>query len=258
MRLLCAALVCGALPIMAAQPFTGTWKMDVTTLKVSGKLSNVELANGTYKCLSCATPYTVKADGKDQAVTGQPNFDTISVRIIDDHSVEFIEKKAGKIVYQAKSTVSADGATRTAEATIYPVSGDKPVTETLTAKRVGKRVAGAHLYSGSWMTDKVQASDNGLLWTYEQTNDGLKYSDPTGERYDAKFDGKEYPISGVPTADAKVILKQIDANTIEETDKSGGKVIGTSKMTVSPDGRSITIEIHTSRGLAETYVERKQ
>jgi hypothetical protein len=92
MKLLCAVLVCSALPMMAAQPFTGTWKVDVTTAKWSGKPSTYELANGTYKCLTCTTPYTVKADGKDQAISGQTGFDTESVRIIDDHSVEIYPK----------------------------------------------------------------------------------------------------------------------------------------------------------------------
>ena len=37
MKLLCAALLFGALPMLAAEPFTGTWKEDITTRKVSGK-----------------------------------------------------------------------------------------------------------------------------------------------------------------------------------------------------------------------------
>lgn len=259
MKLFCAVLVCSALPILAAQPFTGTWKVDVTSAKWSGKPSNFELANGTYKCLSCTTPYTVKADGKDQPITGQPGFDTMSVRIIDDHSVEFIQKKAGRMVSQSKTTVSADGATFTSEATAYPVSSDKPVTGTITAKRVGESVAGTHAYSGSWMTDKVQESDNGLMVTYEQTADGLKMTTPTGTHFDAKLDGREYPVSGdgVP-ADAKVILKQIDANTIEMTNESGGKVMTTARYTVSPDGRSMTIEGHSSTGAVQTFVRLKQ
>ena len=258
MKLLCAALVCSALPMMAAQPFTGTWKVDVSSAKWSGKPTEVELANGTYKCLSCTTPYTVKADGKDQAVTGQPGFDTMSARIIDDNSVEFIQKKAGKIVSQSKYTVSADGATFTSEATAYPASSDKPITATVTANRVGKSVAGMHAYSGSWMTDKVQESDNGLLVSYEQTADGLKMTEPSGAHFDAKLDGQEYPVLGVPSADAKVILEQIDANTIEMTNKNRGKIMSTARYTVSPDGRSMTVEGQTSTGVVQKFVRLKQ
>jgi len=113
MKLLCAVLLCSALPMAAAEPFTGIWKEDLTTLRFSGKPQKIELSQGTYKCLSCDPSYTAKADGKDQAVSAIPGIDTISVRIIDDHSVEFIQKKAGKIVYQYRETVSSDGATAT-------------------------------------------------------------------------------------------------------------------------------------------------
>ena len=173
--------------------------------------------------------------------------------------MKFILKKAGKIVSQTKETVSADGATRTSDATFYAASSDKPITGTATYKRVGKSVAGMHLYSGSWMTDKVLESDNGLLATYEQTADGLKMTTPTGTHFDAKPDGEEYPVSGGGApADAKVILKQIDANTIEMTNKSGGKVRFTARYTVSPDGQSMTVEGHSSTGVVQTYVARKQ
>jgi hypothetical protein len=64
--------------MLAAQSFTGTWKADITTVKRSGKPSKVELSNGSYKCLSCNPPYTVKADGKDQALSGVPGIDTRS------------------------------------------------------------------------------------------------------------------------------------------------------------------------------------
>ncbi len=41
-------------------------------------------------------------------------------------------------------------------------------------------------------------SSNGLTVTYQGTENGLKMSDQNGNSYDAKFDGKEYPINGDP------------------------------------------------------------
>jgi len=64
-------------------------------------------------------------------------------------------------------------------------------------------------------------------------------------------------VSGLP-ADAKVMLKQIDANTIEMTNKAGGKVTFTARYTVSPDGRTMSVEGHSSTGGVEMYVARKQ
>jgi len=257
MKLFCAVLLCSALPMLAAQPFTGTWKEDITTVKHSGKPSKVELSNGSYRCLSCDPAYTVKADGKDQAVSGVPGVDTISVRIIDDHSIEIIRKKADKITSQSKETVSADGATENAEGTFYPVSSDKPVTWTSTVKRVGSSIAGMHAISGSWLAEKENVSENAKLNTFEQTADGLKWSAPTGEHYDAKLDGKEYPVSGARGWD-KVVLKRLGANSIEETDKFRDKVLATYRYTLSPDGRSMTMEVHGSDGGVRTSALQKQ
>ena len=50
-------------------------------------------------------------------------------------------------------------------------------------------------------------------------------SQPTGESYTAKLDGKDYPAKGSYTYNS-VSLKRVDYHTIEETDKREGKVSG--------------------------------
>ena len=83
-------------------------------------------------------------------------------------------------------------------------------------------------------------------------------SDLIGDSYTAKFDGKDYPVKGGPGI-TSVALKKIDANTIEETDKLNGQVIFISRMTVSPDGQTMTVEstdkLHSSRS---AYQARKK
>ncbi len=44
---------------------------------------------------SCVPPVEVKADGQDQKVTGQPYYDSISIKIVDDHSIAETDKKDG-------------------------------------------------------------------------------------------------------------------------------------------------------------------
>ena len=114
MKLLCGALLLySAVPMPGAEPFTGTWKEDVSKVKFSQKPSKYELANGSYKCLTCYPPIAVKADGTDQAVSGYPGFDTLSVRVIDDRTIELTWKKAGEGARSETLTVSADGMTAT-------------------------------------------------------------------------------------------------------------------------------------------------
>ena len=219
MKLLWTVLLCSAVPAMAAEPFTGIWKMDASTLRFSNKPIRYELANGTYKCLDCDPPVVVKADGTDQPVAGQPAYDTMSVRIIDDHTIEVVTKKAGRPYLDSKRTVAPDGRTATNVFTRYPESGNKPFTITATFRRVGGIVAGAHAFSGSWVQEKAETvSEHALLVTYAETADGLKMSTETGEHYDARFDGKEYPYEGDPRLN-RVVLRRIDPQTIEEVQK---------------------------------------
>ncbi len=85
-------------------------------------------------------------------------------------------------------------------------------------------------------TVKVEADEMGIKLDAEGTGaDGS----PTHVQYDAKFDGKDYPITGVPNADT-VSVKRIDANTIESTLKKGGQVVMTVTSRVSKDGKTRT------------------
>jgi hypothetical protein len=79
-----------------------------------------------------------------------------------------------------------------------------------------------------------------------------------GQSYDAKFDGKEYPTSNDP-GNTMVSLKRIDANTIEETDRRGGKVTDIIRSTLSSDGKSVSVvDTDPVRGTTMTYTMAKQ
>lgn len=57
--------------------------------------------------------WTGTFNGTDYAVTGDPSFDTRSYNKVDDHTLNFWQKKAGKVVGSGKIVVSPDGKTRT-------------------------------------------------------------------------------------------------------------------------------------------------
>lgn len=58
--------------------------------------------------------------------------------------------------------------------------------------------------------------------------------------YTGNYDGKDYPLSGVPIAD-QVSLKRIDARTTQRSDKKAGKVVQTYVRKVSADGKTMTV-----------------
>ena len=62
---------------------------------------------------------------------------------------------------------------------------------------------------------------------------------PIHVQYSAKFDGKDYPATGIANADT-VSMKRIDANTIETMQKKNGKVVMTITTKVSNDGKART------------------
>jgi hypothetical protein len=66
---------------------------------------------------------------------------------------------------------------------------------------------------------------------------------PIAYSFAVKFDGKDNPIMGsMPSGADTISAKRLDSNTFEATVKASGKVIGTSKVTVSKDGKVTTVE----------------
>ena len=90
------------------------------------------------------------------------------------------------------------------------------------------------------------------------SGDGLSMSTPTGESYTAKLDGKDYPVKGAYFYNS-VSLKQVDDRPIEQTEKRDGKVVEVSKITVSPDGKKMTVvSTNELTDRTSTYVAEKQ
>lgn len=66
---------------------------------------------------------------------------------------------------------------------------------------------------------------------------------PSLVRYDAKYDGGDYDITGSAGGD-KIALRRIDAQTTESTQKRDGKAVIVATRRVSPDGRVLTVTTH--------------
>jgi hypothetical protein len=231
------------MPVLAAaqSPFDGTWKWDVNKVDWSKKPDVYLLQNGMYQCKSCVLPINIKADGQDQKVTGHPYYDTMAVKVINDHEIEITQKKDGKAVVTNNITVSPDGKTATFEFSDSSATNAAPVTGKGEEMRVAAGPAGSNAISGSWrMTKMENMSDNGIQWTYKVSGDELTMTTPTGQSYTAKMDGTEVPYKGDPGI-TTVSVKKMGKDTLEETDKRDGSVIGVMKSTVNSDGKTMRI-----------------
>src|SRR5215472_18696854 len=113
---------------VAADQSAGTWKMNAEKSKYSpgpppkNLTVVVESDSDSYKIDATGTDadgkpihvqYSAKFDGKDYPATGIPNADSVSVKRIDENTVETVQKKDGKVVMTITSKVSKDGKTRT-------------------------------------------------------------------------------------------------------------------------------------------------
>jgi hypothetical protein len=237
--------------------FDGTWKIELSTPPASNP--DVWLVqDGIYRCESCVPPIRVKADGRDQRVTGQ-SYDTISVTIADARTIKVVEKKGRKIVSDETFTVSLDGNTVTDE---FP-NGEKrdgvPVYTKFIFTRIAKGAPGSHLISGSWRMSKLEnVADKFLLITMKVRDGSLEMTRPTGQSFTASLDGTDAPYKGNPSVNF-VSVKLLSKNSIEETDKHGGKALRVTRMTVARDGKTMSIEsTDVGTGAMTRYTADKQ
>jgi hypothetical protein len=85
-------------------------------------------------------------------------------------------------------------------------------------------------------TVMFEAVDNGLHFLQKTVTDR---GNTVESEYTAKFDGKDYPISG-STLDT-VSIKRVDANTVERIGKIQGKQVETATIQASGGGEMLTI-----------------
>ena len=113
--------------------------------------------------------------------------------------------------------------------------------------------AAADQLSGTWKMNPEKSkyspgpAPQSLTVVVESDNDNYKI-DATGiggdgksthAQFSAKFDGKDYPATGLTNADT-VSVKRIDANTVETAQKKDGRVVMTITTKVAKDGKTRT------------------
>ena len=164
-------------------------------------------------------------------------------------------RKGGKEFAHFTDSVSADGNTLTTKFTNHV--GDKSVTGEVTEKRVAAGPPGSQPVSGSWQQQGFDANDALRTVQYHMTADGFQMQ-WNGQSYDAKFDGKEYPINADP-GKTTVVLTKVNDLTVEETDRRQGKVVDEIRLSASKDGKTIKVrDKDVAHGQTSTYTLDKQ
>jgi len=262
MRPLCCLLLVSGLmsvPAVAQSPFDGVWKAEPSEIDTPRAPEVYLLQDGAYRCPTCDPPLDIRADGREEKVSGESCYDTVSLQVVDERTTLETDKRSGKTVGTSKMTVSSDGNSATIDwKESCNVNGDV-VSETFILSRVAKGPRGSHAVSGSWqIVKRVNMSENAMVATLKLEGDTFSFADPAGMGYAAKLDGKETPIKGDLSL-TMVSVKRIGENTIEETDKRDGKVVEVIRFTPSPDGKTMTISIEDKvKGGTRQFVAHKQ
>lgn len=105
--------------------------------------------------------------------------------------------------------------------------------------------------------------------TYTVEGDSLKCvvegvdgkGNPTHNEWIGKFDGADYPVTGDPESDTRAIKKTSDRH-YTLTQKKGGKTTATGTITLSADGKTRTVTVHSTDASGKkhsvTYVYDKE
>jgi hypothetical protein len=233
-----AALLLVPAVSFAASVFNGSWTFSAQHIQLTKKPMVLDLNNGAFSCKTCQDPRTIKADGTEQKIKGDPNFDSATITVVDANTVTGTYKLDGKAVNTVKLVVAADGKSMVRDDT-YQYGAD-PTFYVTRYTRIGDAPAGAHAVSGSWHESKmVSASGPGVVVTYGMTDEGFTMSS-NGQSYSAKFDDKTYPVKGDPTKTV-VNLKKVSDTEVIETDSQKGMVVEVEDMTVSADGKTMHV-----------------
>lgn len=143
--LLLALFAAGPAIRAADDPMLGSWKLNIAKSKfnsgpgIQAETNQVEAYGNGIKLTAQITTadgkqvtesYSGTFDGKEFSVGGDPNVDAASLRRIDSHTMERINKKAGKPTTTMKYVVSKDGKTKTVTITGTTAQG-QPVNTVL-------------------------------------------------------------------------------------------------------------------------------
>ena len=262
MRSLCCVLLISQLMLVqgiSQSPFNGVWKVDLAESQSSTKTYAYLLQDNTYRCTTCDPPLSIRADGRDQKIAGEPCYDTVSLRVVDAWTTLETDKRNGETVGTSRMTVSSDGSSATFEWTESCNANGDVVSGKDILSRITKGPRGSHAVSGSWrLSKRVNRSQNALVVTLKLEGDTFSFADPAGQGYAARLDGTETPFKG-SLSNTTVSVKRIDENTIEESDKQDGKVVEVTRFTLSADGKTMTVSVEDKvKGGIRQFVCHKQ
>lgn len=251
--LLVSSLASGAV-WAANDSFVGEWKLDPSKSKLTDQMKVESVAGNKYAFdFGGGNAEAIAPDGTDQ-----PGFagTTLSVAIEGPDSWKVVRKQEGRILLTAHWKLSGDGNTLTDDYTQFGPNGSST-----NVKYVYHRTAGTSGFAGTWESTSETLNSVYVIEVRPYQGDGLSFIYPSqGFTRNLKFDGNDHPSVGPNApAGASSSARRVDGHTVELTSKTNGKVTDTREISLSPDGKTLTMTVHIAgRSAPNTLVFERQ
>jgi len=240
----CLACLAQSTPVsLVAKKLSGVWVENVSKTKIGDSFANLrfrQTAEGGLEELRGAEArplaQPIKFGAKAYAIDGSVN--TLEWKQIDSRHFERKIFHEGKLQNTRHIEISADGKTLTQVTDSNPIGGKKS-TITIVHERIS---GGPEGLSGIWKPVSVKSNPPAEVRYELIGTDGLKFSESNGRTYALHLDNTPVAARG-PTviAGTMVASRAVDDHTMEQTDSREGVVTGKSVISVSADGKTLTV-----------------
>jgi hypothetical protein len=218
-----------ALPSMAQDnPWNGSWKMDLSTLKYDGP---------TVSIATDADGYTVTRGGKASPkviCNGKPNppdKGTVTTCTKTPTGYALENSRDNKRTSKVKVELSPDGNTLTRTAEVFPPEGSS-----FTITFVSKKVSGGNGSPVVWKEISFKESQESGVLTILVKGDSVDFKETDSDKpFTAKLDGTPTPVSGTRTVSAKLA----GPRTLKVTYSDHGEVQRVNTFVLSPSGKMV-------------------
>jgi len=219
----------------AEDPMIGSWKLNPQKSKLTDEMKISSLGGNKYSFdFGGGDPEVAVADGTDQ-----PGYSgmTIAVIVGGPENWTFVRKKDGKVLVTGVWTLSSNGSTLTDHFT-----ANRPNGGTTSLDYIYERRGGGQGFAGDWVSTTEQVNSVYVMHVKAFEGDGLAFVTPGGGgTRNVKFDGKDYANTGAVVDGLASSARRLNDRTVEISDKANGKVRDTQQVTVSEDGKTLTL-----------------
>jgi hypothetical protein len=221
----------------ATDPMVGDWKLNPHKSKLTDEMKVTSLGGNKYSLdFGGGAPETIVADGTDQPANSGTTF---SVTEVSPDEWIGVRKMDGRVEIRGIWNLSKDGSTLHDDFTFI---GDDGKTTHLVY--VYQRRGGGAGFAGDWISTSEQVDTVYVVQVRPFEGDGLSFTTSGEGTKNVKFDGKDYPNIG-SAVQIMSSAQRVNERLVELTDKIGGKVVDTRKISISGDGKTLTMTVHT-------------